>query len=50
MMSRMQGKEEDQAEVTPPHADDYISPAPRVSVQAFCVQSATATAARAGEM
>jgi pilus assembly protein CpaE len=47
MMSRMPSKEEDQAEHTPPHADDYISPAPRVSVQAFCVQSATATAARA---
>ena len=46
-MSRMPSKEEDQAEHTPPHADDYISPAPRVSVQAFCVQSATATAARA---
>ncbi len=46
-MSRMLGKEEDQAEAAPPHADDYISPAPRVSVQAFCVQSATATAARA---
>jgi pilus assembly protein CpaE len=46
-MSRMPSKEEDQAEHTPSHADDYISPAPRVSVQAFCVQSATATATRA---
>ena len=27
---------EEQGDVTPPHADDYIAPAPRVSVQAFC--------------
>ena len=46
-MSRMLGSEEDQAEHTPSHADDYISPAPRVSVQAFCVRNETATAARA---
>src|SRR5258708_19459899 len=36
---------EDQLDVTP-HADDYIAPAPRVSVQAFCTSDATATAAR----
>jgi pilus assembly protein CpaE len=47
MMSRMQGKEQDQAEIPSQHSDDYISSAPRVSVQAFCVHSATATAARA---
>src|SRR4051795_2318338 len=35
-----------QLDVTPPHADDYIAPAPRVSVQAFCTTVATATAAR----
>jgi pilus assembly protein CpaE len=29
---------------TPPPADDYISPAPRVSVQAFCETEKTATA------
>ena len=28
----------------PPHADDYIAPAPRVSVQAFCETAETATA------
>ncbi|MBR0693128.1 AAA family ATPase [Bradyrhizobium lablabi] len=30
-----------------PHADDYIAPAPRISVQVFCASVATATAARA---
>jgi pilus assembly protein CpaE len=30
-----------------PAADDYIAPAPRVSVQAFCVSEETATVARA---
>ena len=30
----------------PPHADDYIAPAPRVSVQAFCETVATAAAVR----
>src|SRR5215467_7761635 len=29
------------------HGDDYISPAPRVSVQVFCVTEATATTSRA---
>ena len=32
---------------SPHHGDDYISPAPRVSVQVFCVNEATATASRA---
>src|SRR5918911_4090778 len=31
----------------PPHGDDYISPAPRVSVQVFCVTEATASTSRA---
>jgi pilus assembly protein CpaE len=31
----------------PTHADDYIAPAPRISVQAFCASVATATTARA---
>jgi pilus assembly protein CpaE len=30
-----------------PHANDYIAPAPRISVQAFCASVATATTARA---
>ncbi|QPF81734.1 AAA family ATPase [Bradyrhizobium genosp. L] len=30
-----------------PHGDDYIAPAPRISVQAFCASVATAAAARA---
>jgi pilus assembly protein CpaE len=34
-------------DLPPSNADDYISPAPRVSVQAFCVTEATATASRA---
>ena len=31
----------------PAHIDDYIAPAPRISVQAFCATVATATTARA---
>ncbi|MFB9267396.1 CpaE family protein [Bradyrhizobium erythrophlei] len=38
----MSAQQQDQ----PPHADDYIAPAPRISVQAFCASVATATAAR----
>ena len=30
-----------------PHADDYIAPAPRISVQAFCATIATAASAKA---
>ena len=37
----------DPPDETPPHADDYIAPAPRVSVQAFCETVETALAARA---
>jgi pilus assembly protein CpaE len=41
---------EEQPDITPPHADDYIAPAPRVSVQAFCETGETAAAVRsAGE-
>src|SRR5438128_1941313 len=43
-MSRPQKISDD---LPPPHADDYISPAPRVSVQVFCVTEATASTARA---
>ena len=48
MRSRSKQKQED-SDLPPPPMDngDYISPAPRVSVQAFCVTEATATAARA---
>jgi len=35
---------EDPAEISPPYADDYIAPAPRVSVQAFCLSEKTAAA------
>src|SRR3954469_11704367 len=34
-------------DLPPSNADDYISPAPRVSVQVFCVSEATATTSRA---
>ena len=41
---------EEQPDSTPPSVDDYIAPAPRVSVQAFCNTVETATAVRsAGE-
>jgi pilus assembly protein CpaE len=41
---------EEQSDMTPSHADDYIAPAPRVSVQAFCTTEQTAAAVRsAGE-
>ena len=46
MISPASQDSEEQPDVTPPHADDYIAPAPRVSVQAFCTSDATATAAR----
>src|SRR5258707_1125821 len=46
MISRDQQSPEQQPDFTPPHADDYIAPAPRVSVQAFCTTEATATAAK----
>jgi pilus assembly protein CpaE len=41
---------EEQPDITLPSADDYIAPAPRVSVQAFCETVETAAAVRsAGE-
>src|SRR3979490_1416385 len=46
MISPASQDSEEHPDVTPPHADDYIAPAPRVSVQAFCTSDATATAAR----
>ncbi len=50
MTSHARKNLEEQPDVTPPHADDYIAPAPRVSVQAFCQTDETATAVRsAGE-
>ena len=47
MISIAKQDSEEQMDVTHPHADAYISPAPRVSVQAFCASVAVATAARA---
>ncbi len=48
MMSRSKQDTEDaDLPPPPPHGDDYISPAPRVSVQVFCVTEATAAASRA---
>ena len=47
MSSDARHNSEEQGDFTPPHADDYIAPAPRVSVQAFCETVATAAAARA---
>ena len=50
MNSHARLESEEQPELTPPHADDYIAPAPRVSVQAFCETVETAEAVRsAGE-
>src|SRR5215470_10221461 len=46
MMSRSKQNMEE-ADLPPQHGDDYISPAPRVSVQMFCVTEATAAVARA---
>src|SRR5882672_3440213 len=47
MISHARRNPEEQRDVTPPHADDYIAPAPRVSVQAFCATVATATTVKA---
>ena len=46
MMSRSK-QELKEADLPPPHGDDYISAAPRVSVQMFCVTEATASTSRA---
>jgi len=49
MISDARQNPEEQPDITPP-ADDYIAPAPRVSVQAFCETVETAAAVRsAGE-
>jgi pilus assembly protein CpaE len=42
MISRAHQGHEAHPDATLPHADDYIAPAPRVSVQAFCETVATA--------
>jgi pilus assembly protein CpaE len=48
MISRSRQNHEEQPDIPP--ADEYIAPAPRVSVQAFCVTQETAAAVRsAGE-
>jgi pilus assembly protein CpaE len=43
MMSYLRNDSEEEPDTTS-HADDYIAPAPRVSVQAFCETTATAEA------
>jgi pilus assembly protein CpaE len=49
MISYARQNSEEQQDIAP-HADDYIAPAPRVSVQAFCETVETAAAVRsAGE-
>ena len=50
MISIARQNPEEQPDIAPPPADDYIAPAPRVSVQAFCETTETAAAVRsAGE-
>jgi pilus assembly protein CpaE len=50
MINHARHNSEDQMDHAPPPADDYISPAPRVSVQAFCETGETAAAVQsAGE-
>jgi len=46
-MSRARQDHEQLPDAPPPHGDDYIAPAPRVSIQAFCETVATATTAKA---
>ena len=47
MISRIFQNAEDQTDATLTQPDEYISPAPRVSVQAYCASVAVATAVRA---
>jgi len=47
MISRVFQNSDDQLDDTPAQPEEYISPAPRVSVQAFCVSVAIAAAVRA---
>src|SRR3954453_2677040 len=50
MINQARRISEEQPDLVPPHADDYIAPAPRVSVQAYCETLETAAAVRsAGE-
>jgi pilus assembly protein CpaE len=50
MISIARQNPEEQPDIAPPPTDDYIAPAPRVSVQAFCETAETAAAVRsAGE-
>jgi pilus assembly protein CpaE len=50
MISHARLESEEQPDITPAQPDDYIAPAPRVSVQAFCETVETADAVRsAGE-
>src|SRR4051812_18004708 len=50
MISYARQNSEQQPNTAPPHADDHIAPAPRVSVQAFCESVETASAVQlAGE-
>jgi pilus assembly protein CpaE len=50
MINYARQNSEEQPDITPPPADDYIAPAPRVSVQAFCETVETAAAVQsAGE-
>jgi pilus assembly protein CpaE len=46
MINRTRQNPEEQ-DVTPPQANDYIAPAPRVSVQAFCATVATSVTVKA---
>src|SRR3981189_1048857 len=46
MINYARQNSEEQPDIAPPPADDYIAPAPRVSVQAFCETVATAVAVR----
>jgi pilus assembly protein CpaE len=47
MISRVFQNSDEQVDDTPAQPEEYISPAPRVSVQAFCASVAVATAVRA---
>jgi pilus assembly protein CpaE len=47
MIKRAPQDSDEHMDVTPPHNDEYISPAPRVSVQAYCASVAVATTVRA---
>ncbi|SDK31589.1 MULTISPECIES: AAA family ATPase [Bradyrhizobium] len=47
MIKRDHQDSDEHMDVTPPRNDEYISPAPRVSVQAYCASVAVATTMRA---